>query len=118
MWMCCSRTDNSKVNRLHERCLRIIYQEEQSLFEGLLEKDNFLSIRHTKSLALAIEIYKVRNKFSSILIQELFMQYNKHGYNLRNLDQFKTISVHATYDDTESFSFLEPKILKPVNLSS
>lgn len=46
------------------------------------------------------------------------MQYNKHGYNLRNLDQFKTISVHAAYDDTESFSFLEPKILKPVNLSS
>ena len=28
IWMCHSRTNNSKKNRLHERCLRIIYNDK------------------------------------------------------------------------------------------
>ena len=27
-WMCHSRAKNSRVNRLHERCLRIIYSDK------------------------------------------------------------------------------------------
>ena len=30
VWMCHSRTNNSKINMLHERCLRIIYNDKQS----------------------------------------------------------------------------------------
>ena len=29
IWMCHNRTTNRKVNRLHERCLRIIYNDKQ-----------------------------------------------------------------------------------------
>ena len=42
-WMCHSRTNNRKINRLHERCLRIIYNDKQASFIKLLEKDNSLS---------------------------------------------------------------------------
>ena len=31
---------NTKINRLHERCLRIIYCDKESSFEELLEKDS------------------------------------------------------------------------------
>ena len=44
IWMCHSRTNTIKINRLHERCLRIIYNDKQSSFIKLLEKDNFVSI--------------------------------------------------------------------------
>ena len=37
-WMCHSRIINKKVNRLHERCLRIVYCDKQSLFQELLER--------------------------------------------------------------------------------
>ena len=37
-------TTNRKINRLHERCLRIIYNDEQSSFKMLLEKDSSVSI--------------------------------------------------------------------------
>ena len=40
IWMCHNRTNNRKINRLHERCLRIIYNDKQSSFIELLEKDN------------------------------------------------------------------------------
>ena len=34
IWMCCSRTDNRKINTLRERCLRIIYQENSHHLKG------------------------------------------------------------------------------------
>ena len=31
---------NNKMNKLHERALRILYKDDISSFENLLEKDN------------------------------------------------------------------------------
>ena len=36
IWMCHSRTNNRKINQLHERCLKIIYSDKQSSFVKLL----------------------------------------------------------------------------------
>ena len=44
IWMCHSRENNRKINRLHERCLRTIYNDKQSSFNELLEKDGSASI--------------------------------------------------------------------------
>ena len=49
VWMCHSRTNNSKINMLHERCLRIIYNDKQSSFIELLNKDSSVSI-HIKNI--------------------------------------------------------------------
>ena len=57
--MCHSRIINKKLNRLHERCLRITYCEKQSSFEELLEKDSSASINERNIQILATEIYKV-----------------------------------------------------------
>ena len=43
-WMFHSCSLNNKINRLHERCLRMIYNDKQSNFEKLLVKDNSVSI--------------------------------------------------------------------------
>ena len=37
VWMCHNRTKSNKINRLHERCLRLIYNEKKFSFEELLE---------------------------------------------------------------------------------
>ena len=53
IWMCHSRENNNKINRFHERCLRIICNEKRSPFNALLEKDDSVLIheRNIKSLA-------------------------------------------------------------------
>ena len=38
--MCHNRTKNNKINRLHERCYRLIYNDKNSSFEQLLEIDS------------------------------------------------------------------------------
>ena len=40
VWMMHIRTMNKKINRIHERTLRIVYQNDTSTFEELLNKDN------------------------------------------------------------------------------
>ena len=44
IWVFHSRENNRKINRLHERCLRTIYNDKQSSFNELLEKDGSVSI--------------------------------------------------------------------------
>ena len=71
IWMCHNRTCNNKINRLHERCLRLIYDKNSS-FEDLMEKDNSVSIHHKNLQALAIEMFKVHTKTYSEIMQEVF----------------------------------------------
>ena len=44
VWMCHSRSMNSRINRLHETCLRIIYSDKSSSFEELLQKDKSVNL--------------------------------------------------------------------------
>ena len=39
IWLSHSRENNNKINRLHERCLRITYNDKRSPFSALLEED-------------------------------------------------------------------------------
>ena len=67
IWMFHSRCLNNKINRLHERYLRMIYNNKISNSEELLNKDNSVSIHHSNIHALTIEIYKVANMSPDII---------------------------------------------------
>ena len=44
IWMCCNRSLNSKIDRLHEISLRVVYSDKTPDFRELLEKDGSASI--------------------------------------------------------------------------
>ena len=67
-----SRTMNNKINRLPERSLRIVYSDQSSTFEELLEKYETFSIYHKNIQSLAIEIYKFVNGLSPEIMNSLF----------------------------------------------
>ena len=72
VWMFHSRKINNKINRLHERALRMVYIDYNSSFEQLLAKDNSVSVHHRNIQKLAIEIYKVQNNLSNKINKGLF----------------------------------------------
>ena len=72
IWMFHSQLINNKINRLHERCLRIEYSDNQSTFEELLQKDNTVSVHQRNFQFLATELYKVLNVLSPDLMKEVF----------------------------------------------
>ena len=54
VWMFCDRTLNNKINRIHERALRIAYKDMTSDYDTLLLRDNAVPI-HIRNLQLQIE---------------------------------------------------------------
>ena len=109
--MCHSRTNNSQINRLHERCLRIIYIDKQSLFELLLEKDKYVSIHSQNLQILGTEMYKIKNDLSPLIVIELFERRNEQHYDLKITPQLlRILPERKMYHELESISFLGPKI--------
>ena len=80
---------NNKINSVHERALRIIYQENTSTFQELLNKDNSVSIHYRNLQVLATEIFKIHRGFSPELLRETFVS---SSYNLRRNDTFEKTS--------------------------
>ena len=109
VWMFHSRSINSKISRLHERVLRIVYNDFKSSFKNLLEKDGTVSI-HVKILQkLAREMFKIPKNFSVPLMSELFHQKVNH-YDLRNSYEFSIPNVPLVFHGQASITYLGPLI--------
>ena len=63
---------------LHEGCLRIIYNDKQSSFTELLNKDNSVSIHIRNIQRLAIEMFRFYNGLSPL--KGALMQVSKSQY--------------------------------------
>ena len=110
VWMLHSRSNNNKIKHLHERCLRIVYQDKQSSYENLLVKDGTVSMHHRNIQALAIEMYKIKNDLSTEILSNIFTQRTQNHYSLRNASDFQIPFVRTVYHGTESISYLGPEI--------
>ena len=55
-----NRTLNTKINLLHCRALKLVYQEETSTFQELITKDKSVLMQHRNIQFLTIEFYKVK----------------------------------------------------------
>ena len=67
-----SRSVNNKINHLHERVLRIEYNDFMLSFKNLLEKDVSIHVKNLQKLAT--EMFKISKNFSVLLMSELFYQ--------------------------------------------
>ena len=72
VWMFCSRKLNNRINKIHERALRVVYNDHRSSFDELLLRDNSVTIHVRNLQALAIELYKVVNDISPEIMKQVF----------------------------------------------
>ena len=110
IWMCHSRINNKRINRLHERCLFVIYNNKQSSFSELVEKDSSVSIHIRYIQSLATEMFSVSRNMLSPIMNDNFKQKNNSRYNLIQIFKFSGPLVKTVFHRSKSVSFLEPKI--------
>ena len=98
------RTLNNRINRLHERGLRLVYKNYDLSFEELLRKDNSFTVHQRNLQKLATEMYKAQNDLSPSLVKSIFPE-REITYNLRNKNLFKANSVRTVFNGTEAIAY-------------
>ena len=74
VWIFQSRKLNSRVNKLHERAVRTVYQDYTSSFTELLEKDNSTTIHNRNIQLLATKLFKVKNGLSPPFMNDIVVE--------------------------------------------
>lgn len=108
VWMFHNRTLNNKINKLHERALRIVYKSKELTFQEMLEKDNSVTIHHKNLQRLAIEMYKIKTQIAPMPMQELFTE-KKHHYDLRNENTWETENLRTVKYGSDTIRNMGPK---------
>ena len=114
IWMLHSRQLNNRINRIHYRALKLIYNDENSTFEDLLLRDGSFTIHERNIQSLAIELYKVAYGISPEIMRLTFPL--KPGIKYPWEDIFQTFNVKTTSWGTQSLHHIGPKIWKAIPL--
>ena len=109
VWMFHSKTLNNRINRLHERALRLAYKDTSSNFQELLDKDASYTIHERNIKFLAVEMYKIQHGLAPLIMCEIF-PIRKCSINLRSGNTFQNRNVKTVYNGTNTVSFQGPKI--------
>ena len=119
VWMFHSRTMNNRINKLHERALKLVYKNSELSFEELLELDNSKTVHQKNLQRLAIEMYKVKNNIAPLPMRELFIE-NNDPHDLRNRRLWDIPKVRTVAFGTETIRFRGPKIWEtlPTNIQN
>ena len=107
IWMFHSRALEQKINRLHERCLRIVYSDRTSTFEELLDLDKSSTFHQRAIQFLAIELFKAKLSESN---DEKIFNKNKSKIKTRKRNSFRTREVESELIGKSSLAYLGPKI--------
>ena len=94
-WMFYSRNTINKINLLHERAFRLVYNDYDLPFEKLLEKDGQFTVHHYNIQRLCIEQqYKVYHNIAQTIFIDVLVRnnnniiiiYNNNNYDNNNND--------------------------------
>ena len=120
IWMFHNRALNNRINKIHERTLRLVYQNKNLSFSELLELDNAVTIHQRNLQVLATEVFKVKTNLSPEIMKQVF-DFQEPYYNLRSeTSQFKRENIKTSNYGIQSVKFLGPKIcaMVPQNIKN
>ena len=109
VWMFYNRTLNNRINKLQERALRLVHNDNISSFYELLQKKNSFTIHHRNIQKLALEMYRVKHRIAPKIMYELFNEANV-PYNLRQDVSFQSYNIKTVLYGTETLSYLGLRI--------
>ena len=109
-WMFHDRDMNNKINKLHERALRIVYKDDLSTFGELLLKDNSICIHHRNIHFMAIEMHKLINDNGPALLNEIFMKKDDHYIRTLRSKDFLLPQANTVHYGHDSLKYFGPKI--------
>ena len=84
-----SKELNKKINRIHEKSLRLVLNDHQSTLDEMLDTLNEKTIHQQCIDRLLIEVYKCLYGYYPDIMNNVF-HLRQNTYNLRNIHAFDT----------------------------
>ena len=106
VWMFHNRTLNYRINKIQEKALRLVHNDNTSSFYELLQKDNSFTIHHQNIQKLALEMNRVKHRIVPKIMCKLFNEANVL-YNLPQDVSFRSYNVKTVLYGTETLSYLK-----------
>ena len=110
VWMFQSRKINSKIDKVHKKALRLLYDDDESTFEELLKRDEGFTVHETNIQKLMLEMFKAKNKIEPNLLQGIFEENEYKGPTLRSSKSFKKPNVRTVRFGERSLQNLGTKL--------
>ena len=73
---------------LHERWLRITYNDKQSSFTELRNKDSYVTVHIINIQVIVSEMFRFYNVLPPPLMNQIFKLRVENSYNLRHVSKF------------------------------
>ena len=110
IWMFHSRKMEHRINNIHKRALKLVYQDSPDLtFQELLAKDKSVSVYQKNLHLLPNEIFRYKAGTLPELMNHIF-HFVERAYNLRSDYTLERTRDHTVYHGSESLSSVAPKL--------
>ena len=104
-----NRRIDYKINKLHERALKIVYKDHFSPCEELRSKYKSITVHQRNIQILAAEIYRILNGLSPDTMQDIF-ETKSNYYKTRNAPVFSSRNIKTARYGLQTISYMTPKI--------
>ena len=108
--MFCGRQTNARINHIHKRALKAVYNDETYPFEELLGKDNSETVHRRNIKILAAELFKIKNGHSNDIMTQLICKRNSVDYIRRSQTDFLLPQVKSVNYGLKPLRYFGPKI--------
>ena len=103
LWMFCRKTLYSKIEKIHHKTLKVIYQSNDT-YENLLLQSNRVSVHQRPLRFLMIEIYKSTSQLNPQFMWSFFI-HKDIPYNLSKGPILGLPKTHSFYYGTNAIHF-------------
>ena len=104
VWMFCSRKSKFRLENIHKRVLRVVYNECEKNYKDLLADHDEISIHQKHLQFLGNEVFNSTNKLN-LQFMWCFFENHESPYNLRCVSVIKLPGANTTKYGTNSLNF-------------
>ena len=114
VWMFHCRKLNARINRFHERALRVVYKDFDPSFEELLRRDSSKALHQRNLQKLIIKIFDVKTGIAQEMMKGVF-EFADVSYNLTNQSKCSRIISCTERYGIKTTSSIGPKLWDKVH---
>lgn len=107
-WHHCSKRNTSKLEKINERAVRLVFNDNSTHYETLLKKLKLKTLAEQRKQKIILNVFKSLNSDSSP-INDL-LTFSDSPYNLRYINTLKLPKVRTSTYGSKSWRFLAAKL--------